>query len=425
MFMMRATLQCLWSHESAFPTIFRRAMLLAQLVMLMFAISPTAHAQSTFKLLHTFTPNGIDGYDPVGDLVRDSSGNLYGVAATGGILTCPPSTWFTPLHGCGTIFRLSASGSFKVLYSFTGAADGSVPLSGLVRDANGNLFGTTSGGGYSISCGPTGPSACGSVFRLDNSGNLTVLHDFLGSASGDGAEPSGPLTLDGQGNLYGLTYTGGTEFGTIYKVTQAGTETILHNFVRANLAGGLFPNGNIVLDASGNLYGATSEGGSAICRTNTIIGGCGTLFKLDASGNAAVHYNFLWKTGWTPNGFLSQDASGDFYGTTRFLGSCDGAVYKLSGGTKTVLHNFCNRAIGAFPVGMVRDSVGNLYGATMFGGTGGCGSVFKVDAKGKETVLHNFTCGTDGAYPHGGVTLDAKGNLYGTTSGTIFELSLP
>jgi uncharacterized repeat protein (TIGR03803 family) len=424
---MRARLQALRSFQPSLPSISRTALLLAQLAALVFATILPAQAQSTFKLLYSFT-GGTDGNIPVGSLFRDSAGNLYGMTAAGGMLTSCLRDGFHFTDGCGTLFRVDATGAFTVLHTFTQGADGAEPLAGLVGDAKGNLYGATTGYGYSFFCGPSGPAACGSVFKLDHSGNFSVLHDFLGSASNDGAEPSGPLTLDGQGNLLGVTLGGGTDgLGTVFKVTQPGAETVLHSFTRKNPLSGLFPTGGIVLDAAGNLYGTTAEGGPlAFCRAGTNQGGCGTFFKLDTSGNETVLYDFQYKTGWHPQGYLLRDAAGNFYGTTGDVGYCCGVFYEISSaGTYT------SRNGKVLSPGFVRDAAGNLYGATVSGGAFGLGTIFKQDKKGKQKVLHTFTGGADGEYPNG-VILDSAGNLYGTTScqflgcfGTVFELSLP
>lgn len=336
--------------------------------------------------------------------------------------------------------------TFTVLYNFKGGTDGANPEAGLVMDAKGNLYGTTVDGG--TGCASSG--GCGTVFKLTGK-KETVLHRFTGSP--DGANPSGGLILDAEGNLYGVTYGGGDNgCGTVFKVTPSGVETTLFSFCSNRESGG-GPNGNLVMDAKGNLYGTTRGGGS---------GDSGTVFKVDRAGTGTVLYNFCSKTGCTdgelPFAGLIMDAKGDLYGTTLdgFAGGGvgGGTVFKVTKTRKeNVLYSFCaapDCADGSSPVaGLIMDAKGDLYGTTLFGGTGvcppygpeGCGTVFEVDASGKEIVLYSF-CSTsgcaDGENPSAGLFLDTKGNLYGTTldggtgncsggfspgCGTVFELS--
>lgn len=301
---------------------------------------------------------GGNGLGPESGLTQDSAGNFYGTTYDGGTLEgglC--------LHGCGTVFKLGLSGKLTVLYAFTGGADGGQPEAGLVQDAVGNLYGTTTIGG-DLSC--RYGLGCGVVFKLDTTGKETVLHAFSGSPS-DGWYPTGELVPDGNGGFYGTTWFGGPSgYGTIYKLESSGQETVLFNFT--GISGGEYPNGPLVQDAQANVYGTTNGGGDTSCDL------CGLVFKLDAAGH------------------------------------------------ETVLHTFTGSSDGAYPyAGLILDPLGNLYGTTYGGGsTGcgvGCGTVFKVDAKGNETVLHAFTGGADGAWPRDRLIMDASGNLYGTAPG--------
>src|ERR1035438_8071215 len=249
--------------------------------------------------------------------------------------------------------------TFSVPHSFTGPPDGGIPYAGVVWDAQGNLYGTTSGGGA---------SAYGTVFKLDTTGNETVLYSFTGTGT-DGLDPQGNLMRDAKGNLYGTTVQGGVGCtaedgcGTVFKLDTAGKETVLHDFTGSPDGSSSFS--GLVRDTQGNLYGTTAAGGDNACKN-----GCGIVFKLDATDHETVLYSF-------------------------------------TGGTD-----------GGSPQGnLVRDAQGNLYG-TSGGGASGYGTVFKLDASGKETVLYGFTGATkgDGAYPSGSLVRDAQGNLYGTTS---------
>jgi uncharacterized repeat protein (TIGR03803 family) len=341
--------------------------------------------------------------------------------------------------------RSTLAQNYKVLYSFTGGADGGQPMAGLISDAAGNLYGTTQSGG--ILTGPCSPQGCGVVFKLDPTGNETVLHRFTGGA--DGASPNAALVQDAGGNLYGTTGSGGVcswpfssnGCGVVFKLDPTtGQETVLYSFTGG--ADGAAP-GPLLLDNAGILYGTTSlGGGDASGRCQAI--GCGVVFKLDPStSNYTVLYTFTGAAdGGQPSAGLVQDSAGNFYGTTSSGGAnvsvCGGfgcgVVFKLDpAGTDTVLYTFKGQADGGTPVAaLIWDTHGDLYGTTENAGTYGWGVVFKLDATGTETVLHEFTGGADGATPRGGLISDAAGNLYGTTlqggtgtfftNGVVFEL---
>ena len=328
---------------------------------------------------------------------------------------------------------LAQAQTLDTLVSFSDHADGGLPAVGMIRDAKGNLYGTTYAGGI-----PNCSFGCGVVFELNNDGNEAALYAFTGT-NGDGDGPDASLVLDAEGNLYGTTPFGGAfGEGTVFKVGEGGKETVLYSF-GANSGDGKFPYSSLVRDAKGNLYGTSLYGG-ADCNNG---GGpaCGTIFKIDKAGKETVLYSFTGVNGdgSFPLSGLVQDASGNFYGTTWGGGDAGfGTVYKLSKeGKETVLYSFTGQGDGAFPYyGVLAiDARGNLYGTTARGGSnvcgGGCGVVFRVSKTGKEEVLHTFTSTNgDGANPYAGVIRDKDGNLYGTTfgggdflSGTVFELS--
>jgi|HubBroStandDraft_4_1064222.scaffolds.fasta_scaffold01714_3 uncharacterized repeat protein (TIGR03803 family) len=313
--------------------------------------------------------------------------------------------------------------TYTVLYTFTGGADGAVPYSAsLIRDGAGNIYGTTNSGGNDSSCSTLGVPGCGAVFKLDGTGNETVLYTFTGGT--DGASPQAGLINDAKGNLYGTTSSGGSgslPAGTVFKLDNNGQETVLHSFCSsADCADGNTPYAGVIRHG-GNLYGTTLGGGEFCIE----YGGCGVVFKVDSTGKETVLYNFCpngygnCTDGASPQAGLIHDAAGNLYGTTFYGGgaSNSGVVFKLSpAGVETVLHSFAGGADGASPfAGLIRDEDGNLYGTTSAGGTSGQGIVFKVDPAGTETVLYSFTGGRDGGYPLGGLVRDEKGNLYGTT----------
>jgi uncharacterized repeat protein (TIGR03803 family) len=323
----------------------------------------------TETVLHSFPSFADDGGGPTDGLILDPAGNLYGTTEGGGD------------HHSGVVFELAHdSRAESILYNFCAkpkCSDGGSPYAGLVMDKAGDMYGT----GYA-------------AFELspgDDGWKETVLHDFTGQ-HGDGFEPLAGVILDSVGNVYGTTERGGTDdVGTVYRLrpTSSGwKESVLHSFGAFHDDGQVPGVGALVSDASGNLYGTTSQGGRNTC----VDVGCGTVFRL------------------TPG------AKGDW--------------------KETILYNFADGANGAEPdAGVVMDKAGNLYGTTTAGGTAscGCGVVYKLapgfNGKWTYTVLHRFT-GADGAGPNANLILDDKGNLYGTTTtggaggyGVAFELT--
>jgi uncharacterized repeat protein (TIGR03803 family) len=325
----------------------------------------------------------------------------------------------------------------QVLYSFgLAAGDGTLPYAALMIDSAGNLYGTTMNGGSQNCVG-----GCGTVFKLGPNGSgytESVLHGF--TASGDGADPVSALVMDNAGNLYGTTWVGAySGFGTVFKLAPNGgggyTESVMYSFLSG--ADGANPNSALIMDSSGNLYGTTGYGGGY-----SVGDGNGTVFRLAPNGSGgyteSVLYSFSGGTvaGTPPTAGLVMDSAGSLYGTTS------GIVFKLtptSGGyTESILYSFAG---GDSPFGgVVLDSTGDIYGTTMNGGSfqncvSGCGTVFKLVPNGSggytESVMHSFAGGNiDGANPHGTLIIDSAGKLYGTTVnggaginfGTVFEV---
>lgn len=410
-------------------------------MLLLASVVVPARAQAqTFKVLHTF--HGIDGAGPASRLVIDKAGNLYGTTIAGGSSQCTGG-------GCGTAFKMDKTGKLVWLHKFQGA-NGDEPFPGLLRDALGNLYGTTIYGGTANHYCSLG---CGVVFKLDGTGKETVLHRF--TADPDGYYPVGPLVKDKAGNVYGATQLGGKGgLGTVFRLSPAGKETILYNF--SGGSDGSAPGAGVVLDSGGNIYGTTFIGGYLNCNPGQ---GCGVVFKVDTSGHETVLHTFEASDGANPAPVLLFDSAGNLYGTTGFGGNfaCQGGlgcgvVFELapqSNGTwaETVLYTFCslsNCTDGRRPAEgpLIRDSAGSLYGTTELGGGGsgcagdGCGVVFKLDNGGNERVLHSFTGGNDGSRPITGLTMDSARNLYGTAPaggntrcnpqtgcGTVFKLT--
>jgi len=211
-------------------------------------------------VLYTFT-GGADGGNPYAGLVQGANGILYGTTLTGGDISCNHP------YGCGTVFKVTKTGKETVLYTFTGGADGGYPYAGLVRDAEGNLYGTTIEGG-DLSCNH--PYGCGTVFKVTKTGKETVLYTFTGGA--DGGYPYAGLVRDAKGNLYGTTSTGGAlKAGVVFRVSSKGKETVLYTFTGGVDGASPLVLGRLVQDAKGRLYGTTELGGASKF---------GTVFKL-------------------------------------------------------------------------------------------------------------------------------------------------
>ena len=363
----------------------RRSLPFVLTLLALLGISHSAEAQGS--VLHSFQSNGQDGTMPYAGLVSDALGNLYGDTSGGG------------LYGCGTVFELSpplgGDWTETVLYNFKNdGQDGCFPIYGLVVDASGNFYGTTlSGGTWGV----------GTAFELSpQSGGIwteAILHSFQIDGQ-DGMSPYAALIFDTSGNLFGTTGSGGKYGGGIvFELSQSSgiwSEAILYNF-RTNGSDGFGPGGNIVFDKVGNLYGTTANG---LGRTD----GLGTVYRLSPlSGGHWVErilyaFNGVGKGGRLPSGGLIIDSSGNLYGTTLYGGS------------------------------------GNNCRA----GSGGCGTVFALKhGKFGEFTLYSFKDhGGDGRNPYGGLVFDAAGNLYGTMTsggtggcpgggcGTVFELAV-
>ncbi len=331
-----------------------------------------------------------------------------------------------------TTINCLAASKEEVLQSFNGRR-GNSPVASVIFDAAGNLYGTTMTGG----AGKCRDYGCGTVFELTRGDNgqwtTTVLHEFNGE---DGARPSGSLTLDAEGNLYGTTYGGGFNCpqggcGTVFKLRRLGngkwSESVLHKFRGTD---GENPASNVIFDGAGNLYGTTAQGP---------LPGYGTVFELTPDTNGkwsekVLHY-FNGNDGDYPVGLIS-DAAGNLYGTTLFSGPGAGIAFELvrqANGrwTEKILHRFFQGTDDSCPsAALVFDDAGNLFGTSDACGIYGFGKVFELTpretGKWEETTIYEFSGGNDGAYPEGGVTVGAAGNLYGTTiDGGKFECIPP
>lgn len=308
---------------------------------------------TTETVLYSFK-GGTDGANPEAPLIIDAAGNLYGTTATGG----------SP--GFGTVFEVKPSGAETVLHSFAGGTtDGCTPYGGLRRDKAGNLYGTTN---------KCGAADVGTVFKVKPNGKETVLHSFTGDAS-DGSYPYlTSLIIDAKGILYGVAQDGGAgNLGVVYKLSKSGTLTVLHSFA-GGTTDGCYPLGSPAMDKKGNLYGTTYDCGSSSYM--------GTVWKVSKTGAETVLHSFHGGAtdGQSPYAGVVLDAHGNLYGDTLEGGLGIGTVYELSKtGTLTVLHSF-DGVHGEYPYGgVIRDAAGNLYSTGFAGGSSGyAGVVWEV-----------------------------------------------
>jgi uncharacterized repeat protein (TIGR03803 family) len=372
----------------------------------------------------------------------DSAGHIFGTTPSGG-------------NGGGVIFRLNNRDgvwNYEAAYTFKrydlahGVTDGQLPVVGLIMDAAGNLYGTTTAGG---TCTVNPGNGCGTVFKLtpNASGGWDerILYNFCSLTNcADGEGPLGGVVLDSAGNLYGTTYGGGAhDGGTVFKLNPNGLETVLYSFPFKPVANVSNPTGSLLFDAAGNLDGTALSGGPANSQFPQGVGG---VFQLvhSASGNGwtehVLHLFTGGSDGANPPGNLVIDSSGNLYGTATRGGNFGfGDVFQLApagNGTYqlSTLYSFQGGSDGGEPTsGLARDAAGNLYGVADPGGNN-LGVVFELSPAGggawSESILHTFSGGTDGWFPFGGVILDGAGNIYGTTElggvpngGVVFEVT--
>jgi uncharacterized repeat protein (TIGR03803 family) len=331
-------------------------------------------------VLYSFPPATF-GWDLLGTLVRDSSGDLYGVT---GYSTSTSECFL----GCGTVFKISG-GVLTTIHTFARGDDGAFPLAGLTMDAAGNLYGTTSRGG---------PLDLGTIYKLtpDGSGgwNYSIVYEFQGGA-GDGAEPYSALTVDAAGNLYGTTFAGGGTIncdnyvpgcGTVFEITPAGngvTERVLYAF--HGVLNGTQPTTGVTLDAAGNLYGVTRRGGAISCSRNSTAG-CGIAYALTPQSNGKWKQRILF------------DFSND-------LADVDGAILPYS------------------PLTYYK---GALYGNAA-GGASSAGTIYTLRRSGQtwtEKTIYSFGINPDGYTPAGSPIFAADGTLYGLAGGGVGNAGL-
>jgi uncharacterized repeat protein (TIGR03803 family) len=394
--------------------------LLSFFTLLLLAMMSDTLAAQTYTTLYSFT-GGADGSQPYGSFTIDSSGNLYGTASGGGDLSC---SVFVP--GCGVVFKLKGR-KLTVLHAFKGAPDGALPRANVIFDAQGNIYGTTARGGNLCAWDPT--NGCGTIFKIDSSGHETVLYRFGGA--GDGAAPDSTLVRDAAGNLWGTTtlegYTGNSQCyggcGTIFKLSPAGKLTSYDFQGPPN--DGYWPLAGLVTDSSGNMYGTTEFGGAdnsgILFQVSPKGGGITILHSFNiASNDAANPSNLLYSEGKL---FGPAISGGTYQG---------GAVFEVSTSGETLFYNFApfqdSLTVSAQGT-LVRTSEGSIYGTEAYGGTFEYGAIYELTAHGGLVTFHQFGGPPDGQYPYGGLSADSAGNIYGMTlgggttgAGAIFEL---
>lgn len=400
-----------------------RSRSLTLILLSLLALPLAAEAQTyTYSTLYSFKNNGTDPAFPQANLIVDAVGNLYGSSANGGTF------------GFGTVFKITPNGKLSVLHNFQGPPnDGEQPFSSLFRDSAGNLYGTTANGGNSTLFACAGGIGCGTVFKVTPAGKETVLYNFTGLA--DGLEPFAPVVLDPSGNIYGTVDGSFGNGDIVFKLDKAGKFTVLYQFCSLpNCADGGAPQSGLLRDKTGNFFGSTEAGGISQNGGPTL----GLVYELTPAGMETVLHDFTGGSdGANPQGNLVQDASGNLYGITLDDGTGgNGTVFKVTkGGAETVLYEFCslpNCVDGGSPGAPVAiDKSGNIFGISFLGGANGNGAVWEVSTSGIETVLFSFTGPKGFGTVAPGLVIDSAGNLYGATFfggpahlGSVFKLTL-
>jgi len=433
-----------------------RRSVLGAILTLLFAVfvwpKPLGAQQARGKVIYQFQ-GGADGSGPYSDLTIDAAGNLYGTTQEGGIACNGYS------YGCGTVFELVRTKSgwqHQVLYRFGGttaqSSDGQAPKAGLVFDASGNLYGTTSWGGK---------PGCGTVFKLAPNSrggwSESILYSF-GCFGSDGFSPDADLVFDNQGNLYGTTPVGGTGTGfcggelwgaggcgIAFRLSPNGdgswTKTTIYNFQGAPDAA--IPIGALVPDGKGGFYGASQYGGAGACGTgdgeSSPPDGCSAVFELTPSAGGwteSVIYSFFRGRGFArnPSGGFIVDGSGRLFNASSDGGNGLGTIFQLDntakGWSQSVLYRFSGDPDGRAPVGRLAKGPQNTwFGVTKNGGASGYGTVCSLastEAGWEERVLFSFD---SVSFPEAGPAVDSQGHIYGTTldggsqhGGTVYEV---
>ncbi len=404
------------------------------------------------KPVYSFT-SLTDGAAPSVPLIQAQDGYYYGTTQQGGT------------YGYGTTFRVDSTGNVTPLYEFSGSY-GEYLQSPLVQASDGYFYGTAFAGG-DLSCAAIdGFTGCGTVFKMDSSGVVTILHMFEGAT--EGAGPGGKLTIGTDGYFYGITNFGGASgYGTVFQMDSSGKVNTLYSF--SGSSDGLSPEGGLIQATDGYFYGTTGGGGDPSCQIWLGYQGCGTVFRIDSAEHFTTLYTFEGGTdGANPTEDLLQASDGYLYGTTLFGGdaSCSvsgytgcGTIFKIdTAGHFALVHDFSGGSEGGVPFSaLIQACDGDFYGTATAGGNPscsvtasneayptyiGCGTVFKMDSAGNVNALYSFSGSpNDGSNPFAALIEGSDGYLYGTTRwggadsscpytdnggcGTVFKVSGP
>lgn len=354
----------------------------------------------SFSVLRHFNKTA-DGGQSYSSLVEGRDGNLYGLTYYGGT------------YGYGTLFKITKAGVFTVLRHLNGTTDGGYPQGDIIQGSDGNIYG---------SCYSGGSKGNGTIFKMTTGGVYTVLRNL--AASTDGGNPYGVLYQNSDGVLYGLNRTGGAyTSGTAFKITTVGAFTLLHSFSPATEGG--TPNGGFVKGNDGNFYAMLNTGGQY---------GFGTAFRMTSAGTVTVLVPFNGaKNGNTPMESLLKAKDSAYYGTTSVGGTYGhGTIFKICAGVTTTLYSFNRSVSGGVPLGsLIQAADGNFYGTTSEGGISGYGTIFRITPTGSFAVIKHLNGSTDGGYPRGSLVQGKDSLLYGmnygggaSSGGTIFKVSL-
>ena len=395
--------------------LFRMMTLSVAMLVLAVTFSSPLHAQ-TYSDLYNFGTNVNDPTNPQvsGVIAQGRDGELYSTTPFGGS------------NGQGAAFKISPSGTLNTISSFTSSSSGTNPFGGLTLGTDGNLYGTTkTGGSFSF----------GTLFKLSSSGVLTTLYDFGTCVypCNEGTYPISPPIEGADGNYYGTvpnTITG-YNHGVVYKLTSAGKYSTLYAFDGTL---GYNPEAPLMQATDGNLYGTTALGGKTVTSCYGSSNTCGTVFKITTAGKLTTIYQFDQTHGAGPLGPVLQGTDGNFYGTTSAGGTNGlGVVFKLtSAGVITVLHNFIGSDGETPQAGLIQANDGNFYGVASGGGSLGFGTIFKMtrgsSGNWSESVVFRFPGTPNEGTAYNGLVSDSAGHFYGATvnggtanDGTIYE----
>jgi uncharacterized protein (TIGR03437 family) len=367
-------------------------------VVLFGAATAIASQAQTLTVLASFNiEDGTHAYP--GPLVQGTDGNFYGLTEQSGA------------NGSGTVFKITPGGTLTTLYAFGATStDGAIPEGGLIQATDGNFYGTTRLGGALDR---------GTIFSITPAGTKTTLYSF-GTFYKDGIQPVAGLIQATDGNFYGTTLAGGVSVsgasasGTVFKFTPGGTLTTLYAF--GSTAGdGIAPAAALIQATDGNFYGTTNQGG---------VYNEGTVFKITPGGTLTTLCSFHPTGAFAYPSALIQAANGNFYGTTVYAPGGPGAVFELTPeGTLTMLYTFGATATdGTAPyAGLIQAADGNFYGTTSAGGTYNAGTIFEITPTGTETTLYTFgAITTDAQSPSAALIQATDGNFYGTSGGGAY-----